>query len=269
VDQSANTPRPSRHEPAPPESHPTADPGSEPFLDPAVEAQVRALLANTPDPGAMPASVTARIASALAEENRLRPARGPFADQDPDADVLLPLIRQRQRPRPWLAVAAVAAAAAVVAVGGSALHLSRNVHTNPAAVVSGTTVRAGTPGSTETPTQPIASTVHLQQSGTDYEPASFAGQVRALLAHPGTALTDTQALAPALGPVATSAGLTSCLEALGEFPPYRVTADLGLYQGTPAAIVAVTRDSSTTAYAVGRDCRPGDVKILRDATALP
>lgn len=251
MDQSANTPRDRRHEPV---------------LDPAIEDHVRSLLADAPDPGPMPAAVTARIESALADESRLRLARGPLAGQDPDADVLAPLIRQRQRPTPWLAVAAVAAAAAVVAVGGSALHLSKDTHTSPAAIVAGTS----TVGSTPRPSSPAAaSAVHVQQSGKDYEPAAFTAQVRALLAHPGAALTDRQAPAPALGSVASSEGVTSCLEALGEFPPYRATADLGLYDGAPAAIIAVTRDSRTTAYAVGRHCQPGDAMILRDATAIP
>jgi hypothetical protein len=261
VDESANTPKASRDQPGP--SHPGRTP--DPTLDPAVEAEVHRLLVSEPDPGPMPTAVSRQIASALADENRLRLARGPLAGQDPDADVLAPLIRQRQRPTPWLAVAAVAAAAAVVAVGGSALHLSKDVHTNPAAVVGGTT----TPGTTQGTTQPAAAAVHLQQSGNDYEPASFPKQVRALLNHPGAQLTNASAPAPALGPVATTDGLTSCLEALGQFPPYRATADLGLYNGVPAAIVAVTRDSKTTAYAVGRDCHPGDAMILRDATSVP
>jgi hypothetical protein len=273
VDESANTPRDPRHEPGATDSGDSSSgrtdlqPNEEPVLDPTVEDHVRTLLANAPDPGPMPSAVTGRIASALADESRLRLARGPLAGQDPDADVLAPLIRQRQRPTPWLAVAAVAAAAAVVAVGGSALHLSKDTHTSPAAIVAGTSTVGSTPGPTSSPA--AASAVHVQQSGTDYEPTAFPAQVRALLAHPGAELTDRQTLAPALGPVATSEGLTSCLEALGEFPSYRVTADLGLYDGAPAAIIAVTRDSRTTAYAVGRDCQPGDAMILRDATTIP
>ncbi len=261
MDESANTPRDPRHEPDP------TEPPDEAGLDPVVEAQVRDLLANTPDPGPMPTAVTGRIQSALADENRLRLARGPLAGQDPDADVLAPLIRQRQRPTPWLAVAAVAAAAAVVAVGGSALHLTKDTHTNPVAVVGGTSTPGTTTGPTSSPG--TAATVHLQQSGTDYEPTTFAKQVRALLAHPGAQLTSSPALEPALGPVATSTGLTACLEALGEFPPYEATADLALYDGMPAAVIGVHRDGRTTAYAVRRDCRPGDAMILRDATRVP
>lgn len=222
---------------------------------------MRALLADQPDPGPMPDSVTRRIQSRLGAENRLRLARGPLAGQDPDADVLAPLIRQRQRPRPWLAVAAVAAAAAVVAVGGSALHL--NKEPNPAAVVRGTTtLPSGT-----SPSSPAG--LHIQLSTTDYAAATFGRQVRSTLDHPRTPLHDLQSEAPSLGPVATPAGLTSCLEAIGEFPPYTVSADLALYDDAPAVIVAVTRNGRTTGYAMGRQCQPGNVQILRDATPIP
>lgn len=241
MDQSANPPDPTDPDAAGTPPRP---------LDPAAEAAVRTRLAQLGDVGPMPAAVTARIAVALADEARLRVARGPLAGQDPDADVLAPLIRSRQRPKPWLAVAAVAAAAAVVGVGGSALHLHKDA--NPAAAVGAA------------PTV----TMHIQLSDTDYEAATFPAQVRTAMAHPQGALHALQAEAPALGPVATPTGLQSCLEALGEFPPYTVLADLATYNGRPAAIVAVTRKTSTTAYAVKRGCQPGHAQILRDATRV-
>lgn len=243
MDQSANT---------------AGDPDPEP-LDPAIEAQVRARLADSADVGPMPQAVRERIAGALADEVRLRVARGPFAGQDPDADVLAPLIRSRQQRKPWLAVAAVAAAAAVVAVGGSALHLHKVA--NPVAVVGVST----TPGQTAT----TAPAMHIQLSDTDYDAATFATQVRTTINDPQTPLHSLQAEAPALGPIATPLGLESCLEALGEFPPYTVLADLARYDNRPAAVIAVTRKGGTTAYAVVRSCRPGNVTILRDATHVP
>jgi hypothetical protein len=241
VDQSANPPDPTDPDAAGIPPRP---------LHPAGEAAVRTRLAQLGDVGPMPAAVTARIAGALADEARLRVARGPLAGQDPDADVLAPLIRSRQRPKPWLAVAAVAAAAAVVAVGGSALHLHKDA--NPAAAVGAA------------PTV----TMHIQLSDTDYEASTFPAQVRTAMAHPQAALHALEAEAPALGPVATPTGLQSCLKALGEFPPYTVLADLATYDGRPAAIVAVTRKTSTTAYAVKRGCQPGHAQILRDATRV-
>jgi hypothetical protein len=153
----------------------------------------------------------------------------------------------------------VAAAAAVVAVGGSALHLQKGA--NPAAVVgAGSTVA----GQTAAPTS-----MHIELTDTDYEAATFQAQVRAGMAHPRPPLHSLQAEAPALGPIATPVGLQSCLEALGEFPPYGVLADLATYDGQPAAVLAVTRKAGTTAYVVMRSCQPGKAGILRDATPIP
>lgn len=259
MDQSANPPEQSS--PARPRT--PSDELPSPDLDPEVDAEIRALLAGLPDPGPMPAVLARRIEGALADEKRLRLARGALAGLDPDADVLAPLIRQRQRPKPWLAAAAVAAAAAVIAVGGSALHLNREA--NPVAAVGVTT----TPSPSGSTSPAPATGMHVQQSTTDYHPGTFAGQVRSLLADPGAPMPDGPPEAPAVGPLASAAGLTSCLDALGEFPPYRVTADLALYRGEPAAIVAVTRGQQTIGYAVGRGCRPGNTMILRDATPIP
>lgn len=261
MDQSANPPGPEPAEPADP-AEPGQDPtdrGPDPHpLDPAIEAQVRATLAGAADVGPMPRAVGERIAGALADEAQLRVTRGPLAGQDPDADVLAPLIRSRQQPKPWLAIAAVAAAAAVVAVGGSALHLHKPA--NPAAVVGVNT----TPGQ-----HPATAAAHIQLSDTNYRAATFTTQVRAAINDPQTPLHSLQAEAPALGPIATPLGLEACLEALGEFPPHTVLADLARYDSRPAAIIAVTREGGTTAYVVGRSCRPGDVQILRDATHIP
>jgi hypothetical protein len=208
----------------------------------------------------MPPAVSDRIAAALTAEARVRVARGPLAGQDPDADVLAPLIRARQRPKPWLAAAAVAAAAAVVAVGGSALHLHKDA--NPAAVVGADTPVPG-------PSSGATTAMHIQLSDTDYVAAAFPAEVHSAMAHPRPPLHDLQAEAPGIGPIGTRMGLESCLHALGEFPPYTVLADLASYDGHPAAILAVTRGAGTTAYVVKRNCQPGNAQILRDATPIP
>jgi hypothetical protein len=264
VDQSANPPGPAdltepdgaRRESTEGGTSSTA-PGPQ---APDVEARVRDRLALLGDVGPMPDEVTERIAAALAEESRLRVARGPLAGQDADADVLAPLIRSRQRPRPWLAAAAVAAAAAVVGVGASALHLHKDA--SPAAALgAGPTVSGQASGA--------ATSMHIQLSDTDYRPGMLPAEVRSAMSHPHTPLHALQAEAPALGPIAAPTGLQSCLEALGEFPPYTVLADLATYDGHPAAVLAVTRQGSTTAYVVKRTCQPGNAQILRDATPIP
>ena len=136
-------------------------------------------------------------------------------------------------------MAAVAAAAAVVAVGASALHVTKRP--NPAAVVVGDT---GTVGPTATPTAPTGpaapSAPHIQLSTTDYTATTLAAQARALLDDPATPLRDLAAESPALGPIATPVGLASCLDALGESGPARCRPTSATFEGRPAAIIVVT-----------------------------
>ncbi|WP_404389984.1 hypothetical protein [Humibacillus xanthopallidus] len=259
-----------------PDTEPDTDPETQ--LDPEVDARVRALLAAPSDSGPMPADVAARIELALADEARLRVARGPLpaAGGEPVADmagrgegvVRLPV---RRRPRPWVAAAAVAAAAAVVAVGVSALHVTQRP--NPAAVVVGDTSTVGPTATSPAPATSAApaTTPHIQLSTTDYTAATLAAQARALLDDPATPLADLAAESPSLGPIATPVGLASCLEALGALGAGAVTADLATFGGRPAAIIVVTDagTSTNTAYAVERNCSPGNVTTLAGPTPVP
>jgi hypothetical protein len=262
-----------------------------PELDPDTTERVRALLAaagTDASTGPMPARVAQRIAAAIAEEQRLRIDPGPFAaataasagrshtggshgaadmagDQSSRGSVASLESRTRRRQRPWVAVAAVAAAAGVIAVGGSLLHA--NKQTDPAAVVIGdratSAPAAPTAGSPGTATGP-----HIQLSTTDYAASTFASQARTLLDHPSTPLSDLAAEAPSLGPIATPIGLASCLDAIAAGPG-AVTVDLATFAGRPAAIIVVTADGASTAYAVGRSCAPGHVEALAAATPVP
>ncbi|HET8988854.1 MAG TPA: hypothetical protein VFN43_10115 [Humibacillus sp.] len=245
---------------------PEHEPIAEPF-DAAVDSRVRSLLADAAETGPMPAEVSERIAAALADEARLRVGRGPLPDtQDaPVADMAgvaahVPLARRRQ-PRPWVAVAAVAAAAAVVAVGASALHVTQRP--NPAAVVVGDT-RTVEP----TATSGGRAAPHIQLSTTDYDASTLGAKARALLDHPATPLHDLAAESPSLGPIATPVGLASCLDAMA-VGPGDVTVDLATFDGAPAAIIVVTQAGTSTAYAVGRSCSPGNVTALAGATPVP
>ena len=259
--------------PTPP---PPADTASEldPELDPEVDARVSALLAEAPGSGPMPADVATRIQLALADEARLRVGRGPLphAGGEPVADMAgraggVVRLPGRRRPRPWVALAAVAAAAAVVAVGASALQAT--MRPNPAAVVVGDTSTVG-PAATSPPPAPAPAVTkpHLQLSTTDYTEGTFAAQARALLDDPATALPDLAAESPSLGPIATPVGLASCLGALGAGTG-AVTADLATFDGRPAAIIVVTDGGTSTAYAVERNCSPGNVTALAGATPVP
>lgn len=256
----------------PPEAgdSPQTTDGSElnPRLAPEVEAQVRDLLASSAEAGPMPEAVEARILQALsAEAHTWRPAdhRVPPIPRrlgQTDHDVLSPLIRQRQRPRTLFAAAAVAAAAAVVAVGGSTLHLNERSGETAVAVAA----------SPPTPSSPGPGTdprVHIQLSTTAYDASNLTTRARTLLASPGAPLRDGAAEAPSLGPIATRIGLASCLRALGVTSPEAVSADLATYAGEPAAIIVVTDDGRTTAYAVRRSCTTDAPEVLLGATPVP
>jgi hypothetical protein len=245
----------------------------DPPLDPQVDERVRALLADAADTGPMPTDVSDRIAAALADEARLRVGRGPLpgagessvADMAGPGGSVVPL--EHRRRRPWVAVAAVAAAAAVVAVGASALHVTKRP--NPAAVVVGDTRTVGRAATNPAATSPApAADPHIQLSTTDYRASTFGAQARALIDHPATPLTDLAAESPSIGPIATPVGLASCLDALATGPG-AVSLDLATFEGRPAAIIVVTRDGTSTAYAVERSCAPGTVTALAGATPVP
>lgn len=273
-----------------------ADAGPEPVLDPEIEARITALLAaplagdpsdpshtdsthpshtdstdpaRTDGPGPMPARFADRIAEALADEARLRVDPGPLtaAQRSSTTAPHHAFSRPRPRSRTWLAVASVAAAAAVVAVGGSALHLNKR----PSGVAAVQDSLTGSPTATPTPGAPApgAARLHIQLSTTAYDGANLETKAADLLARPAAPLKPLDAESPSVGPIGTQIGLSSCLEALGVSDPTAVSADLATYRGNPAAVVVVTRDSTSEVWVVERSCRPGAPGIIRTATSLP
>jgi hypothetical protein len=74
---------------------------------------------------------------------------------------------------------------------------------------------------------------------------------------------------PTIGPIATEVGLRSCLTALTGEPFTAVTADLGSFDGKPAAVVVLTTDAGHTAYAVQRSCSTGHPARLAGPVSLP
>jgi hypothetical protein len=271
VDESAHTPEPENE---------IEDDGPAPHLDPGVEAHVRALLATAPDPGPMPDHVAERISGALLDAARLRVDPGPLLDASGRSDdvargapegKVVPLPARPGRPKPIYLVAAVAAAAAVVAVGASALHVTKRP--NGAAIVGDTSSTSGATGSSTT-VGPTGSGLHIQLSTTAYDAGNLAAKARQLLDRPGQPLRDLAAEAPGIGPIGTPIGLESCLEAIGAIDvshptPDAVSADLATFDGRPAVVVVVTRSGASTAWAVERSCNTGTPGVLKDATPVP
>jgi hypothetical protein len=110
--------------------------------------------------------------------------------------------------------------------------------------------------------------VHIQLSTTAYDAGNLVARAGELLAAPSTPLREGAAEAPTLGPIATEIGLAACLEALQTPTPDAVHADLATYAGQPAAIIVITSDGASTAYAVRRSCTTGDPQLLHDPTPL-
>ena len=291
MDESANTPEPDQPLAIPDRRHPTApaatapgheieDEGPEPHIDAHLDARVRDLLADAPDPGPMPDEVSERISRALLDAARLRVDPGPLARSSPDSGAgpgggtVLAMPSRAARPKPIYLAAAVAAAAAVVAVGASALHVTKRP--NGAAVVGDTYSSGASAAPASAPSRPPATTsgLHIQLSTTAYSGRNLAAQARALLDHPGQPIRDLAAESPAIGPIATPNGLESCLGAIGaldgaDSAPGAVSADLATFDGHPAVVVVVTRAGVSTAWAVERSCTTGAPGVLEGATPVP
>ncbi|WP_323095541.1 hypothetical protein [Intrasporangium sp. YIM S08009] len=271
MDESRHTPEPhlDPDEPTDP-THDTLD------VDTELDERVRGLLAApAPDAGPMPDAVADRIAAALAQEARLRVDRGPLADASAPAGphdehaTVLEMRRPQRRHRPYYLAAAVAAAALVVAAGASALHLTKRP--NSTAVIGGG-FTSSTPATSPATTPSTGdSGVHIQLGRTAYAAATLGAQARELLDHPRAPLRPGAAEAPAIGPIGTDVGLASCLEGLGVAAPApsAVSADLATFEGRPAAVVVVTRDGASSAWAVERSCSAQAPGVLHPETPVP
>jgi hypothetical protein len=247
-------------------------------------AAVTAVLASAPEP-AMPDAVESRIIAALATEaapvtetpHDTEAAHGTAAKRD---TALRPVgggdgggSRRRPgggRPGPgnrWLrpAVLASAAAACLVLVGGvyGIAHLSSGSSSSSAASSAAGTAAAGSESSplagaqapgTHTRLEPADSgqaAFAVTASGTNYQSATLAQQVRAQLARPAkTAASPAAAAAP-------SAQLSACvLHLTGQMRPSLV--DRATYQGKPAYVIAVTN----WAWVVGTGCTASNPELI-------
>jgi len=249
-------------------------------------AAVTAVLASAPEP-AMPDAVESRIIAALATEaapvtetpHDTEAAHGTAAKRD---TALRPVGGDgggsRRRPggrsgrsgpgNRWLrpAVLASAAAACLVLVGGvyGIAHLSSGSSSSSAASSAAGTAAAGSESSplagaqapgTRTRLEPAdsgqATAFTVTASGTNYQSATLARQVRAQLARPA------KTAAPPAAEAAPSAQLSACvLHLTGQMRPSLV--DRATYQGKPAYVIAVTN----WAWVVGTGCTATNPELI-------
>lgn len=242
-------------------------------------AAVTTVLASAPEP-AMPDAVESRIMAALATEAALvtetphdtEAAHGTAAKRD---TALRPVGGDgggsRRRPggrsgrsgpgNRWLrpAVLASAAAACLVLFGGvyGIAHLSSGSSSSSAASSAAGTAAAGSESSplagaqapgTHTRLEPAdsgqAAAFAVTASGTNYQSATLAQQVRAQLARPAKT-------------AAPSAQLSACvLHLTGQMRPSLV--DRATYQGKPAYVIAVTN----WAWVVGTGCTASNPELI-------
>jgi hypothetical protein len=247
-------------------------------------AAVTTVLASAPEP-AMPDAVESRIIAALATEAALvtetphdtEAAHGTAAKRD---TALRPVGGDgggsRRRPgggragpgNRWLrpAVLASAAAACLVLLGGvyGIAHLSSGSSSSSAASSAAGTAAAGSESSplagaqapgTHTRLEPAdsgrAAAFTVTASGTNYQSATLAQQVRAQLARPA------KTAAPPAAEAAPSAQLSACvLHLTGQMRPSLV--DRATYQGKPAYVIAVTN----WAWVVGTGCTASNPELI-------
>lgn len=247
-------------------------------------AAVTTVLASAPEP-AMPDAVESRIIAALATEaapvtetpHDTEAPHGTAAKRD---TALRPVGGDgggsRRRPgggrsgpgNRWLrpAVLASAAAACLVLFGGvyGVAHLSSGSSSSSAASSAAGTAAAGSESSplagahapgTHTRLEPAdsgqAAAFTVTASGTNYQSATLAQQVRAQLARPA------KTAAPPAADAAPSAQLSACvLHLTGQMRPSLV--DRATYQGKPAYVIAVTN----WAWVVGTGCTASNPELI-------
>jgi len=249
-------------------------------------AAVTTVLASAPEP-AMPDAVESRIMAALATEASFATEASPATRTPRDTEAARAAApgpgpvrgpsgsTGSQRPggrKPqarWLrpAMLASAVAACLVLAGGvyGIAHLSGGSSSSSSAASSAAGTAAA--GSESSPLTGAAPGTHAAQepanaaplpsafvviaSGTSYQPATLAGQVRAQLARPAkSAATPADESAP-------SAQLAACvLNLTGQVRPRLV--DRATYQGKPAYVIAVTN----RAWVVGTGCTGSNPEVI-------
>ncbi len=266
-------------------------PGEADQLDAEAEArlsEVAAFLASVPAP-AMPDAVEARISAALAAEAATRAEPAAPAD---DSRKLGPSPararvrrdrsgggpRRRFRVRPGMAAGSLVVALVLAGLGYGLSHASFTTSSSSAAAGSAAEPEAGTSrvagsgaeGPAAVPSAAVPGAEHaatgapfvVTVSGTRYQQATLAEQVRAKLAdygaHPtlGTPVPAASASA-ASATVTPDSALRGCVLHLTNGAPPRLV-DRATYRGEPAYVIA----SSSRVWVVGLGCTAAEPELV-------
>ncbi len=202
---------------------------------------MRELLRSQPDPGPMPDLVAARVTAALRHE----------AERRDDQPSNVTALRSRPGNAPArsgrmlrLVGGAVAAAVAGVIAIGTFQSMGNDAPPTQA-------VNSKTPGASN-----VADKVYVTSTDTNYTAASLPSEAGSL-ARKDVDAGLTPADASKLGSVATKDGAMACASAIGQEildKSSRITVDIARYEGTPALVVVVTKDGTSTAWVLNRNC---------------
>ena len=244
--------------------------GSSPDDD---QTGVRALLSGLPEPDPMPAYLVERISASLAAEQAQRAVLASGAS-------VTPLLAARRRPRRLL-FSLAGAAAAVVLIGVLGNNLVRDNSSGGVTSAASSGLASAARESSGLAAPPSSSdksvaggalapaSIRIRVSTVRYTQATFVAQARRLS---DVAFDSPQPMATNssdIGPIGTTSGLTSCLNAIGADGAQLVQADLAFYEGQPAVIIVATTNGVPTAYAVGRGCSQADASLLHQGVVLP
>ena len=239
----------------------------------------------------MPDDLIDRISASLVEErHRMNHSR------DDLAAYAVPLSRRGPSSRLLLGLSglAVAAAAAGVVVlqsvspassspavrallSATSATLAPSVGSRPAVpderaaeggVASGDTQPQGADGHSSGKAPMAAARPRILLSNTDYTRTSFVMQAVALARHTGPAIRPLAPESPAIGPLGTPLGVSSCLQALGIAGAAQVTVDLATFEGQPAAVLVTSLEGRRTARVVERHCGASS-SVLHGPVGLP
>lgn len=219
-------------------------------------SDVQRLLARLPDPGPMPSQLAARIQASLAEEQGRRVPDGATVYSLDDAGA-------RRGPTTRFLLAMSGAAAAAALVGAVAVHGLTSRH--DVSVIANV---AHQPSASVPPAESAGGDVVVEVSSTRYHAATLQRDAAAAFARPATPFHAQGDAAARIGPLATAAGVHSCVAALGLTGVEHSRVDIAVVDERPAAVLFTTAHGKTEARVVDRSCGGAQSRVVNGPVSL-